>query len=75
MNKYKYYILTNDDTSEENVLLSASLDIAMEFMSNLFMEVHLEGRTNVERIELREELTGELIQAYDTHMEAINAKK
>jgi len=75
VNTYKYYILTNDDTSEENTLLSASLDIAMDFMSDLFLSVHLDGRANVERIELREELTGELIQAYDTHMEAINAQK
>tara|TARA_R110000796_G_scaffold31916_7_gene84116 strand:- start:189 stop:329 length:141 start_codon:yes stop_codon:yes gene_type:complete len=44
----------------------------MEFLSDLFMSVHLDGRTNVDRIELRNELTGELIEAYDTHMEAIN---
>ena len=73
MNTYKYYILTNDDTSEENILLSASLDIAIEFFNDLYMEVHLDGRINVERVELREDDTGELIYAYDTHMEAINA--
>ena len=69
--EYKYYILTDDDTSEENVLFAPSHDVAIEFFNNLFMSVHMEGRTNVQRIELRDDM-GELVQDYDTHMEVLN---
>ena len=69
--EYKYYILTDDDTSEENVLFAPSHDVAIEFFNNLFMSVHMEGRTNVRRIELRDDM-GELVQDYDTHMEVFN---
>lgn len=69
--EYKYYILTDDDTSEENVLFAPSHDGAVEFFNNLFMSVHMDGRTNVQRIELRND-TGELVQEYDTHMEVLN---
>lgn len=69
--EYKYYILTDDDTSEENVLLAPSHDVAVEFFNNLFMTVHMEGRINVQRIELRDD-TGELVQDYETHMEVLN---
>ena len=69
--EYKYYILTDDDTSEENVLFAPSHDVAVEFFNNLFMSVHMDGRTNVHLIELRNDM-GELVQEYDTHMEVLN---
>ena len=73
MNKYKYFIWTNDDKHEENVLFSASLESAMEFFNNLYMEVHDLKRTNVERIELTE-YEGETIMSYDTHMGVLHVK-
>ena len=74
MNEYKYYILTNDDTSEENILFAGSLDIAIEFFNNLFLSIHAEGRNNVDRIELRGP-DGDSILTYDTHMGAVHNGK
>ena len=71
INTYKYYILTDDDTSEENDLLAPSLDVAIDFFNNLFMSVHLEQRTNVQHMELRDDV-GQIIQEYSTHMEVFN---
>ena len=51
--------------------MAPSHDVAMEFFNNLFMSVHMDGRTNVRRIELRDDM-GELVQDYDTHMEVLN---
>jgi hypothetical protein len=65
--EYKYFIWTNDDTSEENVLFAPSLDVAMSFMNNLYLEIHAERRSNVERIDLVD-LEGETIVSYQTHM-------
>lgn len=73
VNKYKYFIWTNDDTSEENVLFSPSLDSAIEFFNELYMQVHADHRVNVERIELTE-YEGESILAYDTHLGVTNGK-
>jgi len=69
--EYKYYILTDDETSEENVLLAPSHDVAVEFFNNLFRSVHMDGRTTVQRLELRDD-RGEPVQEYDTHMEVLN---
>lgn len=73
MTEYKYYVLTNDDTSEENILFAGSLDIAIEFFNDLFLRVHDEKRGNVERLELVGP-DGENILTYETHMGVINAK-
>ena len=73
VNKYKYFIWTNDDTSEENVLFSKTLEGAIDFFNNLYMQVHADRRENVERIELTE-YEGETILAYDTHQGVINGK-
>lgn len=71
VNKYKYFIWTNDDTSEENVLFSPSLEAAIEFFNNLYMQVHADRRSNVERIDLTE-IDGEKILSYETHLGVIN---
>ena len=73
MIEYKYYVLTNDDTSEENILFAGSLDIAIEFFNDLFLKVHDDKRSNVERLELVGP-DGENILTYETHMGVINAK-
>ena len=74
MTEYKYYVLTNDDTSEENVLFAPSLDIAIEFFNELYLSVHDEKRVNVERLELVGP-DGENILTYDTHMGVLNDAK
>jgi hypothetical protein len=71
--KYKYFIWTNDDKHEENTLFAASLDIAFDFINNLYMEVHSQKRTNVERIELTT-YEGESLLTYETHMGVIYVK-
>lgn len=71
VNRYKYYVWTNDDTSEENELFASTRDIAIEWFNNLFLGVHAENRFNVTRIELCE-MDGERILAYDTHMEVFD---
>lgn len=71
MNKYKYFLWTNDDQHEENVLFAPSLDVAIEFLNNLYLQIHDERRSNVERIELTE-YEGETLLSYDTHMGVLN---
>jgi len=71
VNKYKYFLWTNDDQHEENVLFAPSLDVAIEFLNNLYLQIHDERRSNVERIELTE-YEGETLLSYDTHMGVLN---
>lgn len=71
MNKYTYYIWTDQDSSEENVLFAQSLDGAIEFFNNLYMSIHADRRSEVRRIDLHE-YEGERILSYDTHLEVLN---
>jgi hypothetical protein len=74
MNNYKYFIWTTDDQHEENELLAPSLDIAIEFFNKLYLEIHDEKRSNVERIELTE-YEGESLLTYHTHMGVLYGKR
>lgn len=67
---YTLYVWTNDNTSEENVLMVQSREHAIEFFNDLFLQVHNERRTNVQSIELRCP-HNELVAKYDTHFEVV----
>lgn len=71
MDKYKYFIWTNDDSSEENLLLAPTLDIAIEFFNDLYLQIHDERRSNVERIDLTD-MEDNVLLSYDTHMGVLN---
>jgi len=71
LNQYKYFVWTNDDTSEENVLFAPTLDVAIEWFNNFYLEVHADGRSNVERIDLHDP-DDEKILSYSTHTEVLN---
>lgn len=71
MNKYTYYIWTDQDSSEENVLFAQSLDKAIEFFNDLYMSIHSEGRSEVKRIDLHEH-EGDRILSYETHLEVLS---
>jgi hypothetical protein len=71
LNKYKYFIWTDGEDSEENVLFAQTLEQAIEFFNKLYMDIHTERRSNVKRIDLTE-YEGEIILSYETHMGVLN---
>jgi hypothetical protein len=72
LQQYKYYIWTEGDDSEENVLFAQTLDHAIEFFNKLYLDIHSERRQNVVRIELIDS-DGEQLLNYNTHMGVIKS--
>lgn len=71
MSKYKYFIWTNDGTSEENTLFATTYDVAIEFFNDLYLQIHDQKRSNVERIDLTD-MDDNVILSYETHMGVLN---
>jgi hypothetical protein len=63
------YVYEDSSQSIINELLSASIDEAINFISEHFMELHADGESEFSELRLRS-TDGEVILSYKTHFDA-----
>ena len=76
MHRFLFDLIFHDKkTIETNELLTTSVDDAIDFIDEYYMELHGEGQPGPDVIELRLAGEEELILSYELHLEAVTSTR